>query len=59
MTTEKQLKELSQIELSKTSDFLKAEYNFDLNDLLHNVKVLNIEEKPQIKSFQKMFELQM
>ena len=44
MVAEKQLKELSQLELSKTSDFFMVEYGFSLDDLLHTVKVLKIEE---------------
>jgi len=35
-----------------------VEYGFDLTDLLRTVQKLKLQEKEEIKSFQKMFEMQ-
>ena len=54
---EKDLSELSNVEMSKTSDSMKVEYGFTLVDLLKTVQKLKLEENEQIKSFKKMFEM--
>ena len=50
--------ELSQVEMSKTSDSMVVEYGFTLIDLLKAVQKQKLEENEQIKSFKKMFEMQ-
>ena len=57
MTGEKQIMELSQVEMSKTSDSMVVEYGFTLIDLLKAVQKQKLEENEQIKSFKKMFEM--
>ena len=37
---------------------MKTEFGFDLNDLVHNIKRLKLDENESIKSFKKMFEMQ-
>ena len=57
MTGEKQLGELSQVELNKTSDSMKVDFGFSLMELQRAVQKFKIEENEQIKSFKKMFEM--
>ena len=58
MTGEKQISELQQVEMNKTSDSLRVDYGFKLIDLLRTVQKLKLEENVHIKSFKKMFEMQ-
>ena len=46
------------IEASKTYDWIKQEYGFDPEDLSWNLNKLNIREKPEIKSFEKLIKMQ-
>lgn len=47
-----------EIENFRTSDFLEQEYGFTIVDLMRNVHKQKIHELPEIKSFQKMFDMQ-
>ena len=44
--------------MSKTSDQLIIDFNFTLADLLRTVTKRKLEQKDEIKSFKKMFEMQ-
>ena len=57
-TGQAQLREMVEIENLRTSDFLEQEYGFSMSDLMRNVHKQKIHELPEIKSFQKMFDMQ-
>jgi len=57
-TGQAQLREMVEIENFRTSDFLEQEYGFTIVDLMRNVHKQKIHELPEIKSFQKMFDMQ-
>ena len=58
MTGEAQIKELSQVETSKTSDAMQLEFGFGLIDLLRVCEQQKLMEDEKIKGFVKMFEMQ-
>ena len=58
MTGDAQIKELSQVETSKTSDAMMGEFGFGLVDLLRAVEQQKLMEDEKIKGFVKMFEMQ-
>ena len=58
MTGDAQIKELSQVETSKTSDAMMGEFGFGLVDLLRAVEQQKLMEDEKIKGFIKMFEMQ-
>ena len=47
-----------QLELCKTSDFIQCEYGINLTNLLRYIQKNKIDQKDEIKSFKKMFEMQ-
>lgn len=58
MTGEAQIKELSQVETTKTSDAMEIEFGFNLIDLLRAVEEQKLMENEKIKGLVKMYEMQ-
>ena len=58
LSDEKSIQEMYNVEMSKTSDQLVIDFDFTLADLLRTVTKKKLEQKDEIKSFKKMFEMQ-
>ena len=58
MTSEAMIKELQQVETSKTSDAMTIEFGFGLIDLLRAIEEQKLMENEKIKGFIKMYEMQ-
>ena len=58
LNDDKQLEEIFQIEVCKTSDFLMNEFGINLTNLLRYVQKNKIEQKDEIKSFRKLYDAQ-
>ena len=56
LNDDKQLEEIFQIEVCKTSDFLMTEFGINLTNLLRYVQKNKIEQKDEIKSFRKLYD---
>ena len=58
MTGEAQIRELSQVETSKTSDAMMIEFGFGITDLLRAVEEQKLMEDEKLKGLIKMYEMQ-
>lgn len=58
MTGEAQIKELSQVETTKTSDAMMIQFGFGLIDLLREVEEQKLMENEKIKGLVKVYEMQ-